>query len=92
MVLGDGMHQMGALADRIPAGRPGVGYMTVEGVREPIRVRAAYVTDDRIHTQTLDHPAPGSALLAVPAVTSHDRRPMTAAVAVPWHGAPNGCF
>jgi S-DNA-T family DNA segregation ATPase FtsK/SpoIIIE len=26
MVLGDGMHQMGARADRIPAGRPGVGF------------------------------------------------------------------
>jgi S-DNA-T family DNA segregation ATPase FtsK/SpoIIIE len=65
MVLGDGMHQMGALADRIPAGRHGVGYVTVEGVREPIRVRAAYVTDEQIHTQTLDYPAPSSALLAV---------------------------
>ncbi len=65
MVLGDGMHQMGALADRIPAGRPGVGYVTVEGIREPIRVRAAYVTDDQIHEQTLTHPSPNSALLAV---------------------------
>ena len=65
MVLGDGMHQMGALADRIPAGRPGVGYVTVEGIREPVRVRAAYVTDEQIHAQTLDYPAPSSALLAV---------------------------
>jgi S-DNA-T family DNA segregation ATPase FtsK/SpoIIIE len=65
MVLGDGMHQMGALADRIPAGRPGVGYVTVEGIREPVRVRAAYVTDDQIHTQSLEYPAPTSALLAV---------------------------
>ena len=65
MVLGDGMHQMGALADRIPAGRPGVGYVTVEGIREPVRVRAAYVTDDQIHAQTVDYPAPSSALLAV---------------------------
>ena len=65
MVLGDGMHQMGALADRIPAGRPGVGYVTVEGIREPVRVRAAYVTDEQIHAQTLDFPAPSSALLAV---------------------------
>jgi len=65
MVLGDGMHQMGALADRIPAGRPGVGYVTVEGIREPIRVRAAYVTDQQIHAQTLEHPAPSSALLAI---------------------------
>ncbi|ACV77049.1 FtsK/SpoIIIE domain-containing protein [Nakamurella multipartita] len=67
MVLGDGMHQMGALADRIPAGRPGVGYVTVEGIREPVRVRAAYVADEQIHAQTLDYPAPVAdpALLAV---------------------------
>lgn len=65
MVLGDGMHQMGALADRIPAGRPGVGYVTVEGIREPVRVRAAYVTDEQIHDQTRDYPAPSSQQLAV---------------------------
>lgn len=65
MVLGDGMHSMGARADRIPAGQPGVGYVTVEGIREPVRVRAAYVTDEQIHTQTLDLPAPAAAVLAV---------------------------
>ena len=67
MVLGDGMHQMGALADRIQAGRPGVGYVTVEGIREPVRVRAAYVTDEQIHAQTLDYPAlaAATAVLAV---------------------------
>ena len=41
--------------------------MTVEGIREPVRVRAAYVTDEQIHAQTLDYPAPTSALLAVDA-------------------------
>jgi len=65
MVLGDGMHQMGAHADRIPADRPGVGYVTVEGIREPIRVRAAYVTDKQIHTQTNDLPAPTAVALAI---------------------------
>ncbi|MGS0684610.1 hypothetical protein ACVBEQ_05580 [Nakamurella sp. GG22] len=65
MVLGDGMHSMGAHADRIPAGRPGVGYVTVEGIREPVRVRASYVTDDEIHAQTLDFPAPTASALAV---------------------------
>ena len=65
MVLGDGMHSMGARADRIPAGRPGVGYVTVEGIREPIRVRAGYVTDDDFNAQTVDFPAPTSVALAV---------------------------
>ena len=65
MVLGDGMHAMGALADRIPAGQPGVGYVTVEGIREPLRVRASYVTDQQIHTQTIDFPAPTAPALAV---------------------------
>ena len=65
MVLGDGMHAMGARADRIPAGRPGISYITVEGIREPIRVRASYVTDEQIHTQTIDYPAPLPAALAV---------------------------
>ena len=65
MVLGDGMHSMGALADRIPAGQPGVGYVTVEGIREPLRVRASYVTDDQIHAQTIDFPAPTAPALAV---------------------------
>lgn len=27
---------------------------TVQGIREPVRVRAAYVTDEQIHTQTVD--------------------------------------
>ena len=58
------MHAMGALADRIPAGRPGVGFVTVEGIREPVRVRASYVTDEQIHTQTIDFPAPLLASLA----------------------------
>jgi len=72
MVLGDGMHAMGALADRIPAGRPGVGYVTVEGVREPIRVRAAYVTDSEIHAQAMDFPAPTAVAPLAAAVDSGD--------------------
>jgi len=52
------MHAMGAKSDRIPASQPGIGYITVEGLREPIRVRASYVTDDDIKTQALNFPAP----------------------------------
>ncbi len=58
MVLGEGMHQMGAEADRISPSSPGVGYVTVEGVREPVRVRAAWVSDDDILTMAADYPAP----------------------------------
>jgi S-DNA-T family DNA segregation ATPase FtsK/SpoIIIE len=45
MVLGRSARQRGAECDRIPASLPGVGYVVLEGVREPVRVRAAYVSD-----------------------------------------------
>ena len=66
MVLGDGMHAMGAAADRVAAGTPGVGYVTVEGIREPVRVRAAYVSDAEIRAQAAEFPAPTSELDANP--------------------------
>jgi len=48
MVLGDSAREQGAHCDRIPASLPGVGYVRIDGVREPGRVRATYVTDDDI--------------------------------------------
>jgi S-DNA-T family DNA segregation ATPase FtsK/SpoIIIE len=45
MVLGDGARDMGAYCDRVPEYLAGVGYVKVDGEREPRRVRAAYVTD-----------------------------------------------
>jgi len=45
MVLGDGARKRGAECDKIPASMPGTGYVVLEGVREPVRVRAAYVSD-----------------------------------------------
>jgi DNA segregation ATPase FtsK/SpoIIIE, S-DNA-T family len=45
MVLGDGARDRGARCDRIPDSLPGVGYVRLDGVREPTRVRTAYVTD-----------------------------------------------
>jgi S-DNA-T family DNA segregation ATPase FtsK/SpoIIIE len=51
MVLGDGARDRGALADEIsplPATGAGVGYVRLEGSPDPVRVRAAYVTDDDI--------------------------------------------
>jgi len=58
MVLGDGAREQGARCDRIPAGLPGVGYVRIDGVREPMRVRAAYVSDDDIATMAVDYAAP----------------------------------
>src|SRR5208282_4047055 len=52
MVLGDGARDRGALADQItpdPWTGAGVAYMRLEASPDPVRVRAAYVTDDDIH-------------------------------------------
>jgi DNA segregation ATPase FtsK/SpoIIIE, S-DNA-T family len=52
MVLGDGARDRGAQADRIspvPEQGAGVGYVRLEASPEPIRVRAAYVSDIDIH-------------------------------------------
>ncbi|MEV4110077.1 FtsK/SpoIIIE domain-containing protein [Nonomuraea sp. NPDC049695] len=51
MVLGDGARDRGALADQIsprPERGAGVGYVRLETSPDPIRVRAAYVSDDDI--------------------------------------------
>jgi S-DNA-T family DNA segregation ATPase FtsK/SpoIIIE len=37
---------------------PGVGYVRTDGVREPTRVRAGYVTDPDIAKMVVDYPAP----------------------------------
>jgi S-DNA-T family DNA segregation ATPase FtsK/SpoIIIE len=55
MVLGDGARDRGALADQIsplPETGAGVGYVRLEGSPDPVRVRAAYVTDDDIRAMT----------------------------------------
>jgi DNA segregation ATPase FtsK/SpoIIIE, S-DNA-T family len=48
MVLGDGAYERGAWANRIPEAEAGVGYVFGEGIREPLRVRAGWVTDQTI--------------------------------------------
>jgi S-DNA-T family DNA segregation ATPase FtsK/SpoIIIE len=55
MVLGDGAREQGAYCDRIPAGLPGVGYVRVDGVREPTRIRAGHVRDDDIAAMVRDY-------------------------------------
>lgn len=48
MVLGRSARLRGAECDQIPASLPGVGYVVLEGVREPVRVRAAYMSDEDV--------------------------------------------
>ena len=48
MILGEGKRLLGALADQIPADQHGVGYVAIDGVREPRRFRFGLVTDDEI--------------------------------------------
>jgi S-DNA-T family DNA segregation ATPase FtsK/SpoIIIE len=55
LVLGDGAHNRGALCEDIsadPATGAGVGYVRLETDPDPVRVRAAFVTDDDIHAMT----------------------------------------
>jgi S-DNA-T family DNA segregation ATPase FtsK/SpoIIIE len=46
--LGPGTRDRGARCDEIPHSLPGVGFVQVDGVAEPVRVRFAWVTDDHI--------------------------------------------
>ncbi|GAA3218973.1 cell division protein FtsK [Pseudonocardia petroleophila] len=45
MVLGEHAYDRGAWANRIGEHEPGVGYLFGEGIREPLRVRSAWVPD-----------------------------------------------
>jgi DNA segregation ATPase FtsK/SpoIIIE, S-DNA-T family len=59
MVLGDGARDAGALCHKIPEDLPGVAYVKLDGLREPVRVRAAYLTDTDITDLAQTH-APGA--------------------------------
>lgn len=48
MVLGEGARERGAEADVIDPALPGVAYVVEDGTRDPLRVRAAHVTDGHI--------------------------------------------
>ena len=45
MVLGRGAHARGARCDQIRESLPGVGYVVLDGLPEPVRVRFTHVTD-----------------------------------------------
>ena len=48
LVLGQGARDRGARCDQIPESLPGVGYVGIDGVAEPVRVRFTYLTDEQI--------------------------------------------
>ena len=60
LVLGPGARNRGALCDQIPDRLPGVGYVAVDGIAEPVRVRFSHITDDTI-SQLADAGRPGPA-------------------------------
>ena len=48
LVLGQSARDHGARCDQIPETLPGVGYVGIDGVAEPVRVRFAHVSDQHI--------------------------------------------
>jgi S-DNA-T family DNA segregation ATPase FtsK/SpoIIIE len=65
MVLGDGAYERGAWANRIGESEAGVGYVFGEGVREPLRIRAGWVSDETI--KELEEFVSGRAVRSLPA-------------------------
>ncbi|RCG23468.1 cell division protein FtsK [Sphaerisporangium album] len=64
LVLGDGARDRGALADQIstnPTTGAGVGYVRLETSPEPVRVRAAYVSDADIRAMVAEYAGAGEA-------------------------------
>ena len=55
LVLGQGARDRGARCDQIPESLPGVGYVGIDGVAEPVRVRFAHVTDADIAQTVADY-------------------------------------
>jgi len=71
MVLGQGARDAGAYCDHIPDTTPGVGYMMIDGMAQPLRVRAFHVTDHDITTLAARFRPPRAATRTSDA----DRRP-----------------
>jgi S-DNA-T family DNA segregation ATPase FtsK/SpoIIIE len=73
MVLGDGAYERGAWANRITEAEAGTGYVFGEGIREPLRVRAGWVSDQTIkHLETFVA-RPVTEDMAVPALSAPGR-------------------
>jgi DNA segregation ATPase FtsK/SpoIIIE, S-DNA-T family len=77
MALGEHSYDRGAWANRIGEHEPGVGYLFGDGLREPLRVRAAWVPDETIKrleefVTTPAADAPPAPVAALPAPTKAD--------------------
>ncbi|MFI5627351.1 hypothetical protein ACIA03_28095 [Nocardioides sp. NPDC051685] len=59
MALGEEAHNAGAYCEAIPEHLPGIGYVHLEGHKEPVRVRAGYVTDEEIKDMNKHYRAGG---------------------------------
>jgi S-DNA-T family DNA segregation ATPase FtsK/SpoIIIE len=83
MVLGEGARARGARCDDprvVPASLPGVGFVQLEGQREPARVRASWISDDDIRAMAAEYgplSTPSGRLLAVMAGHSDGAVPLT---------------
>jgi S-DNA-T family DNA segregation ATPase FtsK/SpoIIIE len=55
LVLGDGARDRGALCDLIPETSPGIGFVVLDGVREPVRVRFSYLDDAQVDELAADY-------------------------------------
>jgi len=78
MVLGEGARESGALCHQIPDTAPGVAYVKVDGVREPVRVRAAYYDDQAIEELARSHaPSKAPGFRPVFSVVDDDFHPET---------------
>jgi S-DNA-T family DNA segregation ATPase FtsK/SpoIIIE len=76
MVLGDGARDPGATPDLIPndpATGAGVAYVRLETDPDPVRVRAAWVTDTDIRAMCAEH-APAPELRPIEGVLPHEHR------------------
>jgi S-DNA-T family DNA segregation ATPase FtsK/SpoIIIE len=63
--LGSGARNRGAACDLIPDSLPGVAYVAVDGIAEPIRVRFAHYTDADIAQLGQPTPAVEGPVLAL---------------------------
>jgi S-DNA-T family DNA segregation ATPase FtsK/SpoIIIE len=54
LVLGPGARNRGALCDQIPDTLPGIGYVALDGIAEPVRVRFSHITDHHIAQLSLE--------------------------------------
>lgn len=58
LALGARARDRGALADKIADTLPGVGYVMIDGIAEPMRVRFAHITDELIAARLSPDPEP----------------------------------